>query len=337
MSAHPQPRSDSTARRAKVTIAELAKMKASSEPITVLTAYDYPTSLLSEQAEVDVVLVGDSLSQVALGYEDTTSITLDEMIHHCRAVSRGAKTPFLIADLPFGSFEVSVEQGVQSSLRMIKEGGINCVKIEGGREILPLVEKLASVGIPVMPHVGLQPQRATSTSGYLVQGRSSSAAIELLETVKDFGKAGATMILIEAVPHQLATAITKAVDIPTIGIGAGPGTSGQVLVITDVLGTYAQDIEWAAKAENADQASSAAPAIPAVPPGVKSPGQPKFVRQFGTVGQASRYAVNAYVRAVKDGSFPAIGKETYTMKKDEAERFEELVRASRGDSAESSS
>ena len=150
-----------------------------------------------------------------------------------------------------------------------------------------------------------------------------------METVEDFEKAGATVILIEAVPHQLATAITKAVEIPTIGIGAGPGTSGQVLVITDALATYAQDIGWAANAENVDEAFSSAPAIPAAPPGVKSHGQPKFVRQFGTVGQASRYAVNGYVRAVKDGSLPAIGKETYMMKKEEAERFEELVRASR--------
>ena len=290
--------------RAKVTIAELNRMKSAGTPITVLTAYDFPTSLLSESAGVDMVLVGDSLSQVALGHETTTSITLEEMIHHCKAVTRGAKTAFVFADLPFGSFESSTEKGMESTIRMIKEGGIDGVKIEGGREILPLVERLSNAGIAVIPHLGLQPQRATSTSGYLVQGRSSSEAENLMQTAWSMEKAGAIAVLLEAIPHVLAKHITNKLTIPTIGIGAGPDTSGQVLVITDVLGTYAPDPDLEESGSREGR-----------------PGQPKFVRQFGNVGRESRRAVDEYIKCVRDRSFPEVGKETYVMKKDQWEDF----------------
>ncbi|ORX38824.1 ketopantoate hydroxymethyltransferase-domain-containing protein [Kockovaella imperatae] len=289
--------------RRKVTIAELDRLRSTNTPITVLTAYDYPTALLSESCGVDVTLVGDSLSQVALGHHETHSLTLDEMIHHCRAVTRGAKTPFVIADVPFGAFESSVEKGMESVLRMIKEGGIDGVKIEGGPEIIPLVERLSSYGIPVMPHLGLRPQRATSTSGYLVQGRTVESAKEVFEQALAMERAGATMILLEAIPHPLATYITERLSIPTIGIGAGSGTSGQVLVITDVLGVYAPD--------SSDLNGSEGGAFP----------QPKFVRQFGSVGQESRRAIGEYVRHVQDRSFPETGEETYGMKKDAWDAF----------------
>ncbi|RSH92152.1 hypothetical protein EHS25_008567 [Saitozyma podzolica] len=283
--------SDGSPPRPKVTLNELYRLAADKTPITCLTAYDYPTALLSEAAGVDMVLIGDSLSQVALGYDSTTTITLDEMIHHSRAVSRGAKTPFIFADLPFGSFEASVQAGVESVVRLVKEGGVDGVKIEGGREIIPLVKRLSAIGIPVIPHLGLQPQRATSLSGYLVQGRTAQGAQELYETAQMMQDAGAFAILLEAIPHNLARHITDNLKIFTIGIGAGPGTSGQVLVITDVLGLYAD--------------------------GAK----PRFVRHFGNVADEARKAVNGYVQEVKGGTFPELGKETYGMKKEEWEGF----------------
>ena len=287
--------------RTKVTISELRRLREKGEPISVLTAYDYPTALFSEAAGVDIVLVGDSLSQVALGHEETSQITLDEMIHHCKAVSRGAKTPFLIADMPFGSFESSVEKGVESVLRMVKEGGVDGVKIEGGEEIIPLVQRLEAFGIPVMPHLGLRPQRATSTSGYLVQGRSAEGSEELYRQALAMEAAGASFILFEAIPHPLATYLTSQLSVPTIGIGAGPGTSGQVLVVTDVLGVYADP------AVAGDHSRAAR--------------QPRFVRQFGNVGTEARRAIEDYVKHVKDGSFPEVGKETYGMKDEEWDAF----------------
>lgn len=240
-----------------------------------------------------MVLVGDSLSQVALGHPSTTMITLDEMIHHAKAVTRGAKSPFIFADMPFGSFEASLEVGVGNVIRMIKEAGIDGVKIEGGREIVPLVRRLSAIGIPVIPHLGLQPQRATSLSGYLVQGKTTAAAVDLFETAKELHEAGATGFLLEAIPHKLATYISNELSTITIGIGAGTGTHGQVLVITDVLGLY--DGEGTSR--------------------------PRFVRGFGKVGEAMREAVEGYRDEVKGGGFPELGKETYTMKKDEWEGF----------------
>ena len=283
-----------------MTISELHSLKAQATPISVLTAYDYPTALLSESSGVDITLVGDSLSQVALGYEETTRLKLDEMIHHCRAVTRGAKTPFVIADLPFGSFESSIEKGMDSVIRLIKEGGVDGVKIEGGDESVPLVRHLAEYGMAVMPHLGLRPQRATSTSGYLVQGRTAESAAELLRQAKAMEAAGATLILLEAVPHSVASHVTQHLSIPTIGIGAGNGTDGQVLVITDILGIYAPD-------ETLD--------------GSNGHRQPRFVRQFGNIGADSRRAVRDYLASVKDRSFPETGKETYGMKKEEWDVF----------------
>lgn len=312
MSVRPSaPSSGPIMQRPKVTIAELYSMARADPPtpISVLTAYDYPSALLSELCGVDVVLVGDSLSQVALGHHGTTQVTLDEMIHHARAVSQGAKTGFLLADLPFGSFEASVEQGVRAAVRLVKEGGVDGLKIEGGDEILPLVRRLSDVGIPVMPHLGLQPQRATATSGYLVQGRTVEGALRLLQTARNMQEAGATMILLEAIPHLLAGHITRALSIPTIGIGAGPGTSGQVLVVTDVLGTF---VTGGISGEREGAAGG----------GVgETPKQPRFVRRFGDVGLESRRAVEAYVGAVKEGTFPEVGRETYGMKKEEWEGF----------------
>lgn len=308
MSARPdsQPNDLTPSLRPKVTLNTLRTLASEGKPITCLTAYDFPTALLSEAAGIDMVLVGDSLSQVALGHTSTTQVTLDEMIHHAKAVTRGAKSPFIFADMPFGSFESSVSEGVANVIRMIKEGGVDGIKIEGGKEIVPLVRRLTEIGIPVIPHIGLQPQRATSLSGYLVQGKTALAAQEVIDTARQLHEAGATGFLLEAIPHKLAKYITESLDHTlTIGIGAGADTHAQVLVITDVLGLY-----------NGESGAS----------------KPRFVRHFGQVGKEMRNAVEGYKKAVTGREFPEVGKETYTMKKEEWEAF--LAARERRDSGE---
>ncbi|WWD00559.1 3-methyl-2-oxobutanoate hydroxymethyltransferase [Kwoniella sp. B9012] len=353
MSARPPP-------RAKVTLSTLKKLSMAKKPITVLTAYDFPTALLSESCGVDMTLVGDSLSQVCLGHTSTTEITLNEMIHHAKAVTKGAKTPFVFADLPFGSFEVSLEDGVRNVIRLVKESGIDGVKIEGGLEIIPLVRRLSEIGIPVMPHLGLQPQRATSLSGYLVQGRNSQAAYEIYNTAKAMQDAGAFAILLEAIPDKVARRITEDLDIITIGIGAGNGTNGQVLVITDVLGTYAQETEPEEVIDVVEPATQLALNDVNVPPthsiasdttisintigsseqagfgGTarleqprKSLNSPKFVRHFGNIGDLSRRVIKRYLKAVREGDFPN-QSESYGMKKDQWEGFVKLLEEQKG-------
>lgn len=282
--------------RPKLTVGALQKQHAQGIPISVLTAYDYPTSRLCAEAEVDIILVGDSLAQVALGYQSTTELTLPEMCHHIKAVRRGSGSSFILADMPFGSFESSVEDGVKSAVELVKAGA-DAVKIEGGEETLPLVQRLTSFGIAVMPHIGLMPQRAAST-GYRVQGKQASAALNLIKLAKEFEDAGAFGLLLEAIPHQLGSLITSKVGIPTIGIGAGNETSGQVLVLTDLLGTYG--FEEANKV-------------------------PKFVRLYAQSGEKESEAVRQYIADVRDRSFPKTGEETYTMPEKELRELERLV------------
>lgn len=262
----------------------------------MMTAYDYPTaSLLASHSDLDMVLVGDSLAQVALGYDTTNSVTLDDMVHHARAVSRALSPhagPMLIADLPFGSYEVSVEQGVASAIRLVKEGKVDMVKIEGGLELIPLVRRLAQVGVPVMAHIGLTPQRAVSLSGFKAQGRTARSARSLVDLAHSLEQAGASAFLLEAIPSTLGQHITSLSNVPTIGIGAGPSTSGQVLVLTDALGVYP-------------------------PQGF----QPKFVRRFAEAGREMRKGLDEYVKAVKDGSFPHPEREGYKMAKGEWDKF----------------
>jgi 3-methyl-2-oxobutanoate hydroxymethyltransferase len=290
--------------RAKVTVASLQAQHDASDPITMLTAYDFPTSLLCSRAGVDIILVGDSMAQVCLGYDSTIPLTLNDVVHHTRAVARGVGSSFLLADMPFGYVAGSLEAGVNAAVRMVKEGGADGIKIEGGREILPLVERLTAFGVPVMPHIGLQPQRAGVT-GYRAQGRKATAAVEMVQLARDMEAAGAFALLLEAVPHHVGTALASSVSIPTIGIGAGPNTSGQVLVLTDVLGSL--DVGPEEGGED-------------VPPKMA-----KFVRQFGEIGRLARAAVDEYVKEVKARSYPAVPKETYGMPKEELEEFRRLM------------
>lgn len=256
-----------------MTIQKLRQMKEAGAPIAMLTAYDYPSARACEAYDVDITLVGDSLAQVCLGYDSTTRLTVDEMLHHCRAVARGSKSPFLVADMPFGSYQAGSDDAIRNAVRMVQEGGVEGVKLEGGEEILESVRRLTSVGIPVMGHLGLLPQRHTSCSGYRVQGKDASSASSILRAAKALEDAGAFAVVLEAIPSKLGGYITSELSIPTIGIGAGPSTNGQVLVWDDMIGSW-----------NGHKA--------------------KFVRRFADVKAEHRRAVTDYVSAVRQRAFP---------------------------------
>ncbi|KAG0327349.1 hypothetical protein BGZ99_007819 [Dissophora globulifera] len=259
--------------RPKVTITTLRKLYKRKEPITVMTAHDFPTGTLVDKAGIEMTLVGDSLAMVALGYNSTTDITMDEMLHHCRAVARGTRSSFLVADMPFGSYETNPDQAVNNAVRMLKEGKAEAVKLEGGKEMAPTILRLTQVGIPVLGHIGLTPQRQASLGGFKVQGKTVAKAKAMIEDALALQKAGCYAIVLEAVPEQVATHITNILSIPTIGIGAGAGCSGQVLVQQDLLGLYghvprfcktyrslAEDIIGALREYSADVKSRAFPA-----------------------------------------------------------------------------
>ncbi len=220
----------------KVTIPTLFEMKARGEPISMITAYDCPTARLADRAGIDVVLVGDSVGNNVLGYESTVPVTLEEMLHHTRAVRRGVERALLVGDMPFLSYQVSVEQAIESAGRFLKEAGADAVKLEGGEEVADRVEALDKMGIPVLGHIGLLPQRVSQTGGYRVQGREEAQARRLLRDAKVLEEAGAFALILELIPWQLAKLVTESVKIPTIGIGAGPHCDGQVLVFHDVVG-----------------------------------------------------------------------------------------------------
>jgi 3-methyl-2-oxobutanoate hydroxymethyltransferase len=277
-----------------MTIQRLHQMRHNGTPITMLTAYDFPTARALDTHGVDIALVGDSLAQVCLGLPSTTLLTLDEMLHHTRAVARGAVHPLLVADMPFGSYHASPEDAVRSAVRMVQDGHVEAIKLEGGPEIAATVRRISQVGIPVMAHVGLMPQRHAALSGYRVQGRDATGARAVLDGALALQDAGAFAVVLEAIPHQLAEYITARLSIPTIGIGAGPGTSGQVLVWDDVM------TRWHGK-------------------------KAKFVRRFADVGREEGRGVQNYVGAVRDGSFPNAETEGYEMDSGEWETFLEEI------------
>ncbi|KAJ7771983.1 ketopantoate hydroxymethyltransferase [Mycena maculata] len=287
-----------TRSRDKVTIQTLQTLRESKVPISMLTAYDYPTALsCSSNPDIDITLVGDSLAQVCLGYKSTTQLTLDQMIHHASAVARGTTHPFLVADMPFGSYHGSIDDAVNNAVRMVRDSQVEAIKLEGGEEIIGLVRRLTSIGIPVMGHIGLMPQRHVSLSGYKVQGKNVASAKELVRTSTLLEEAGAFAMVVEAVPKELGRYITENVTIPTIGIGAGPWTNGQVLVWDDAMGTWL---------------------------GHKA----KFVRRFANLQAARELGVQSFANAVKDGSFPDPVRESYTI--DPAEWTKFLEEMSKG-------
>jgi 3-methyl-2-oxobutanoate hydroxymethyltransferase len=258
----------------KPTVLELRRKKGAR--LAMLTAYDYPGAKLVAEAGVDLILVGDSLGMVVLGYDSTVAVTMDEMVHHTRAARRGAPQAFLVADLPFLSYGTP-EQALANAARLMKDGGADSVKLEGGAEVRPIVEVLARAGVPVLGHVGLTPQTASALGGYKLQGREEADARRILEGSLALEQAGCWGVVLELVPAPLARLITERIGIPTIGIGAGPHCDGQVLVFHDVVGMY-------------------------------SGFTPTFVKRYTEAGAAIRDAVARYAAEVRDGSFPGEGK-----------------------------
>lgn len=258
----------------KNTVLTFAKAKQERTKISMLTAYDYSTAKLMNDAGINSILVGDSLGNVMLGYEDTVSVTMEDMIHHTAAVARGAKDALVISDMPFMSYQTSVYDAVVNAGRLMKEGRANAVKLEGGQEVCPQIKAIVDAGIPVCAHIGLTPQSINAFGGNKVQGKTEEAAQKLLEDALAVQKAGAFAVVIEAVPEKLASLITSKLDIVTIGIGAGNGCDGQVLVYQDMLGMY-------------------------------SDFTPKFVKKFANLGEIMTAAFKQYDDEVKTSSFPS--------------------------------
>lgn len=269
--------------RSKVTALTLLDKKQKHEQITCLTAYDYASARLLDEAGIDLILVGDSLGMVMLGYENTLPVTVEEMLHHTRAVRRGVKRAFLVADMPFASYHVSGDQAIRNAARFIKDGA-EAVKIEGGEKRSQLVERLVDAEIPVIGHIGLTPQSLHAMGGYKVQGKSLKAVEQLVHDALALERCGACCVVLEGMPREVAALITSEIEIPTIGIGAGPDCDGQILVFHDLLGlTFA-------------------------PPA-------KFVRRYADLGSAITNAVMAYKDDVKSGGYPA-DSESYHLPKD---------------------
>jgi 3-methyl-2-oxobutanoate hydroxymethyltransferase len=278
-----------------VTIQTIRDLHRKNIPITMLTAHDFPSASLAAAAGMDIILVGDSLAMVSLGMPDTSQITLDEMILHARAVSRAAAHSFTIGDLPMGCYEVSEEQALRSAIRMVKEGRMQSVKLEGGLVFANTIKKITDAGIPVCGHIGLTPQRQHALGGFRVQGKTASAAEKLLKDARAVQDAGAFAMVLECVPREIASIITSKLRIPTISIGAGNGCSGQVLVQMDMLGCRPQDSFL-----------------------------PKFVKRYGDVWERSLAAIEQYRDEVKTRSYPA-ERHNYAVDKATVEAFKAIA------------
>lgn len=260
--------------RKKVTTHTFQQKKAKGEPITMLTAYDYPTALAIERSGIDSILVGDTLGMVELGYETTLPVTMDDMIHHCQAVARGASTPLLVGDMPFMSYQISVEEAVRNAGRFLKEAKMEAVKLEGGRERVDVVRAIVGAGIPVMGHIGLTPQSVHRFGGFRTQGKTTEAARRLVEDALILEEAGCFSIVLESIPARLGRLVSERLEIPTIGIGAGVGCDGQVLVTHDLLGLF-------------DRFT------------------PRFVKRYANLHSEMAKAFEAYRSEVETGAFPA--------------------------------
>ena len=273
----------------KNTVLTFKKAKEDGTKLSMLTAYDYSTASLIDQAGINGILVGDSLGNVMLGYEDTVSVTMEDMIHHGAAVARGAKNEMVVIDMPFMSYQTSVYDAVVNAGRLMKEGRANAVKLEGGVEVKEQIKAIVAAGIPVMAHIGLTPQSINAFGGHRVQGKTEAAAKKLLEDAKAVEEAGAFAVVIEGVPAALAKIVTERLSIPTIGIGAGKDCDGQILVYQDMLGMY-------------------------------SDFTPKFVKKFANIGEIMKEAFKSYIDEINAGTFPA-KENCYTIDEDVIEKL----------------
>ncbi|MCM3109294.1 3-methyl-2-oxobutanoate hydroxymethyltransferase [Lederbergia lenta] len=264
---------------------DFVKMKTNGEKIAVVTAYDFPQAKLAQQEGIDMILVGDSLGMVVLGYDSTVPVTIADMVHHTKAVKRGAANTFIITDLPFMTYHVSEEEAMKAARTLMQEGGCHAVKVEGGGEVIKTMKKLTTAGVPVVAHLGLTPQTAGVLGGYKVQGKTAESASLLIEEAIKCEEAGAFAIVLECIPKQLAQEVSRRLTIPTIGIGAGPKVDGQVLVYNDLL-TFGVDRV------------------------------PKFVKKFGDVNAVVEQGLHTYVEEVKAGIFPE-DKHSFTMNEEE--------------------
>lgn len=273
----------------KNTVITFKEAKANNKKLTMLTAYDYSTAKLIDSCGINAILVGDSLGMVCLGYEDTLSVTMDDMIHHTKAVSRGCKETLIVADMPFMSYQTSVYDAVVNAGRLIKEGKAHAVKLEGGIEVFEQIKAVVKSSIPVMGHIGLTPQSVNAFGGFKVQGKDELAAKKLIEDALSVEEAGAFAVVLEGVPAKLASLITKKLSIPTIGIGAGVSCDGQVLVYQDMLGMF-------------------------------SDFTPKFVKQYENLGEKMKEAFSSYIDEVEKGAFPS-DKHSFNISEDIIEKL----------------
>lgn len=274
---------------ANITVSKLWKMKEKGEKITMTTAYDYPTALLVEKAGLDMILVGDSVGMVVLGYPNPIPVTVDDIVHHTKAVVRGAKTPLIVADMPFMSYHISPEETKRNAARLIQEGGADAVKLEGGKEVAPMVKAIADVGIPVQAHIGLMPQRASVGGAFKVQGKDAETVKAILEDAKALEEAGAFSVVIEFVTTEAGKLITEGLKMPTIGIGAGPYCDGQVVLSHDLLGYYET--------------------------------QPPFVKLYANLNETITDAFKAFKADVRASKYPDEAH-SVAMDKKEAEKLE---------------
>lgn len=266
----------------KVTVPAVRQSKERGEKLVCLTAYDYPTARIVDEAGTDIILVGDSVGNVVLGYDSTVPVTLEDMLHHTRAVRRGVERALLVADMPYGTYHASAEDAVRAALRLVKEGGAEAVKLEGGRNRLEVVRRLVDAEIPVMGHVGLTPQSLNKLGSYRLQAKTADAARALVEDARALEEAGAFSVVLEVVPREIARAVTEALHVPTIGIGAGEGCDAQILVLHDMLGLSF------------------------------SRTRPRFVRQYVNLRETITEAIGRYAEDVRTGAFPS-GGESYPL------------------------
>ncbi len=279
----------------KKTVLDFLKMKESGEKFSKLAVYDFTSAMLVEQAGLEMILVGDSMGNVIYGYDGTVPMTMDQMIYHSQAVRRGAPNTFIVGDLPFLSYQTSIEDAVRNAGRFYKEAGVDAVKLEGGRQMAPQVRAIADAGMLVMAHIGLTPQSAAQLGGFKVQGNTAEAAIRVLSDARALEEAGAFMVLLEGVPAETGKLVTEKLKVPTISVGAGPHCDGQAVLLSDLIGMY--------------------PVF-----------TPKFVKRYATIGDQVVEAVSEYVAEIKSGVFPG-PEHCYKMKEGEMARLDEMLTA----------